>query len=872
MSGSSACGVFLRYLCLACVGVVALFGQATRSTAEQLITLRNGVTLRGVYIELPTLNHNSSSLGADGGIQSRPIWMVDDGLRRTYIHRRGMVNNEPVEVPDLGLRMEFPQPVPSGANEVGSLGQILGVSPLNEFGRRQMTVRGTDGSPTTIYQGLTELTSRFAKLEALKSDSPMRLDMRVATESIDTPALQRIFGKLLDQNDPDARLEEVRFFIEAERYGDARRELQAILQKFPEQQELRPQLTALVERQATQLFEQAQLRRESGQPALATAILEKFPLGRVGRVTRLRVEDELGKIRKLETQRDETVASLRKLVGELSQADQNALANIVDEIDQHLSPNTLSRLSDFIRLGGNDSIPVQQRVALAIAGWMLGSGSGEQNLVIVISEVEVRDLVAQYLAHPDPKVRAVLMQNLKVLEGASAQAIAKMLPLMPPPLATDQAIAIHRGIEDAKQESESPTFHVPVDAVADESVQGMYHVGPDQETFYADQAVDPMAVPDAAYLVQLPPEYDPLREYPCIVALHAAGAQAETQLNWWAGVSTQRFLRAEVAAKEKADSNQPREAGTQQDDAAATDPEAKTSPPQTMRLGHAAQNGFIVVAPRWTRGDQQDYEYTMREHDAVMRSVRGAMRRFSIDADRIFIGGHGAGGAAAWDIALSHPDIWAGMIAISAEPRKTLLHYNANAVYVPTYIVMGEKDGRPLKRNGAVYDDYMTYQHDAMVVMYRGRGKEFFYEESSRIFDWMKTPEHSRVKFPQDIEVVSMRQGDRFFWWLEWDKSLPDTVINPILWDEATRIKAAKVSATIGANNEIRISQAPATAFTVWLTPQLPLDFASQIAVRYRGQRRDFRFSVSGEFQTMLDDVRARADRKRPFWGRVAIP
>ncbi|TWT73190.1 alpha/beta hydrolase [Allorhodopirellula solitaria] len=859
-----------RAIGLAVAGMVVVLGQPQRCPAEQLITLRNGVTLQGIYIELPTLNHNSASLGADGGIQTRPIWMIDDGLRRTYVHRRGMVNNEPVEVPDLGLRMEFPQPIPQGANEVGALGQILGVTPLNEFGRRQMSVRGTDGSPTIIYQGLTELTSRYAKLEALKSDSPMQLDMRVATESIDTPALQRIFGRLLDQDDPDARLEEVRFFIEAERYGDARRELQAILQQFPEQQELKPQLTALVERQAMQLFEQAQLRRESGQPALASAILNNFPLGRVGRVTRLRVEDELGEIRKLQTQRDDAVANLRKLVDELAPADQNALAGVVDEIDQHLSPNTLSRLSDFIRLGENETIPVQRRVALAVAGWILGSGSGEQNLVIVISWVEVRDLVAKYLAHPDPEVRAVLMENLRVLEGASAEAIAKMLPLMPPPLASDQAIAIHRGAEAAEAESEASSFHVPVGAVADELVHGMYHIGPDEEAFEAAQAADPMAVPDAAYLVQLPPEYDPLREYPCIVALHAAGAPAETQLNWWAGVATERFLspvqddRADPAsaAVGAGDESEP---GDREAQGEMASPQSKA-----MRLGHAARNGFIVVTPRWTRGGQQSYEYTMREHDAVLRSVRGAMRRFSIDADRIFIGGHGAGGTAAWDIALSHPDIWAGMIAIGAEPRKTLLHYDVNAVYVPTYLVMGEKDGRPLKRNGAVYDDYMTYQHDAMVVMYRGRGKEFFYEESERIYDWMKTPEHRRADFPQEIDVVTMRQGDRFFWWLEWDESLPETVINPILWEEAKRIKAAKVDARIGANNEIQISQAPAIAFTIWLSPQMPLDFRSQIAVRYRGQRGNFRFT--GEFETMLEDVRSRADRKRPFWGRVKIP
>ncbi|EMI56169.1 peptidase-like protein, partial [Rhodopirellula sallentina SM41] len=466
---------------LSLLGILAV-GWAGSTSAEQLITLRNGLTIRGVYIERSTLNENSFSVGADGGIQTPKIWMVDDGLRRTYIHRRGMVNNEPVDIPDLGLRIEFPQPVAEGGDEVGSIGRILGVSPLNEYGRRQLTVRGTDGSPTILHQGLTELTSRYAKLDGLKAEKSIRLDMRVATESIDTPSLQRIFRRRMNQEDPNERLEAVRFFMEAERFGDARRELQVILKQFPEQEELRPQLTALVERQAMQLIEQAELRRESGQPQLAEAILKQFPLGRVGRVTRLRVQDALAEIAQLKTQRDETVAKLRKLVAGLPGADQTALAPIVDEIDQHLSANTLNRLSDFIRLGDIETTPARQRVALAIAGWILGSGSGEQNLMLTVSLIEVRDLVQQYLAHPDKAARAKILERLKRLEATRADYIAKLLPLIPPPLASKQAAVIH-GVETTDESDRS--FIVPVGAVADPQVQGMYHVGLDQAEFDA---------------------------------------------------------------------------------------------------------------------------------------------------------------------------------------------------------------------------------------------------------------------------------------------------------------------------------------------------------------------------------------------------
>ncbi|WP_231603045.1 alpha/beta hydrolase [Neorhodopirellula pilleata] len=816
--------------------------------AEKLIPLRNGLTLRGIYLEVATLNENAFSLGADGGLQNRPIWMVDDGLRRTYVHRRGMINAEPADVPDLGLRIEFVQPTPDGGDEVGSIGQILGVTPLNEYGRRQITVRGVDGTPTVLHQGLTELTARYAKLEGLKAERSIKLDMRIATESIDTPALMRIFRKRLDQSNPDQRLEMVRFFIESERYGDARRELQAILDQFPGEVELKPQLTALVERQAMQLIEQAQIRRESGQPQLARTILEKFPLDRVGRVTRLRVEDELSKIDQGTTQRNEIIDRLGKLVAGLPAAQSDALKDIVAEIDAKLTVDTLPRLSDFVRAGSNEAVPDHQRVALAVAGWILGNGSGETNLKLAMSLIEVRDLVQQYLAHPDQAARAQILEKLGPLEAARAENIAKLLPLIPPPLASEQAIEIDRNLNRQPDNApESPTINghpMPLGAVADDRIEGMFHVGAD-------------------YIVQLPPEYDPLRPYPCVVALHAAGAPAETQLNWWSGVATEQFLP--LGSKDQgnsAEAAQPEPA----------EPEVAPPPqPKAMRLGQSIRHGFIVVAPRWTRPGQRDYEYTGREHDAILSSVRSAMRRFSIDADRLFIAGHGAGGAAAWDVALSHPDLWAGMISISAEPQKTLTHYDPNAVHVPVYIVMGEKDGRPLKRNGAVYDDYMSYKHDAMVVMYRGRGKEFFYEESDRIFEWMSTPFHQRAKIPQELELVSMRAGDRFFWWLEWDESLPSAIMDPILWDENPRIAHADIKAVIGANNEVRISQGPAKAFTVWLTPQIPqLNFSEPIAIRYGTRRNDFRFD--GEFATMLEDVRTRADRTRPFWGKVSVP
>ena len=58
------------------------------------------------------------------------------------------------------------QPIPLGGKVVAGLGNAIGVSPFNEFGRRilQYVVQM---APFRLF-GITELNSRYAKLLALK--------------------------------------------------------------------------------------------------------------------------------------------------------------------------------------------------------------------------------------------------------------------------------------------------------------------------------------------------------------------------------------------------------------------------------------------------------------------------------------------------------------------------------------------------------------------------------------------------------------------------------------------------------------------------------------------------------------------------------
>ena len=222
--------------------------------------------------------------------------------------------------------------------------------------------------------------------------------------------------------------------------------------------------------------------------------------------------------------------------------------------------------------------------------------------------------------------------------------------------------------------------------------------------------------------MQLPPEYDPYRRYPAIVTLHGAGTTPEHQIDWWAGAHG----------------------------------------PDGTRLGQATRHGYIVIAPRWGKEHQFQYGYTAAEHAAVLNSLRDACKRFSIDTDRVFLSGHSMGGDAAWDIGLSHPDLWAGVIPIVAVADKYCAHYWPNARDLPLYFVCGELDGNKMVKNSPELDRYLTkIGYNATVVEYLGRGHENFSDEILNLFDWMSR--YRRNFFPRRIRDGQHAQLGQLF-------------------------------------------------------------------------------------------------------------
>jgi len=758
---------------------------AASGRADQ-VTLRDGRVLEGRFAVLPSVAVDPAKATQPSPITN--ILVCDDELTRTMVAKRQVARTEESPV-DLGVeRIRIPQPVPEKGRRVIGIGAALRATPFDEFGRRILAL-DTAGGRVDVVQGITEITPRWTRIEGIVTEQPILLDMRVATSTLPRDVLRRVIEQHIDRTNPDERLRVVRLLIQGERYEEARRELEGVLADFPTLSGLDDQRRRLAEFTARQILAELALRGRSGQDRLAMRLLESFPTDNLGSETLEAIREARERYRERLQQARDLVARLEKLLAGIEdEGSRRAAGEALAEIREQLSFATVERLATFDQLAADAGRPADRLLAVAIGGWLQGVGAGTENLKLSLSALRLRGLIRDYLRTADAAARDALFTRMgeeEAFEPATVAAIAAhMRPPLDPPAAS------------------SPGLH-------ELTVTGL---GDDDK---------------AACLVQLPPEYDPLRRYPAIVALHAGGMTPLSQVEWWAGMPGQDGIRA----------------------------------------GQATRHGMIVIAPAWARADQAGYEFSAREHAVVLGAVREACRRFSIDSDRVFLAGHAQGGNAAWDVALAHPDMWAGMVGISATADKYVRFYWKNAAAVPLYLVGGELDGGTLKRNAVDLDEYFERGFDVTYVEYRGRGHEHFADEQLRIFDWLGR--RKRAFFPAQIEAVSMRPWDRFFWWLEYDDPPAKTLVLPAQWPPPKGTVAFEVDAkaqTVKPGNVIRV-QCGARNVRVWLAPEF-IDFALPTSVTVAGERV-FAGRVNPDLRVMLEDLRLRADRQHPFWAVV---
>lgn len=783
-------------VCAVFVGAMLVGGAPVRMATAETVTMRSGMQFEGVAVEISGIAENPlKPMDAAGPVAVKKIVMIDDDLRRVFVPQRQIAAVAPSETGSRE-RITIEQRVARDGRRVASVGVILRTTSWDEWGRRILTMSGGKQGRIDLIQGITEITPVYTKVEGLMGAGSLALDMRIRTSTLPRETLSRILLRHIDVKNPDDRLKIVRLYIQSERYKDAREELERVLKDFPELTELESQVKSLYQLNARRLIREIELRRDAGQHQLVHSMLAHFPSEGVAGETLLRVRDLLGEYEQRIKQRETVIANLAVHLEALEDAELKAeIAAVVEEIGAELNINNLERMADYLRLADDEKLAVEQRLALAISGWMLGNGAGIDNLAVASSLPEVRKLVRQYLASTGQHERDDALQQLGKLEGGTPNYLAPLLAHLTP---------------DTGELSE------PV-----QGIPGLYELSTPGLT----------GQEDFRYLIQLPPEYDPYRRYPCVMTLHASGTDPLKQIEWWAG---------------------------------------GYSPAENLRLGQATRRGYIVIAPYWMRPHQAAYEYSAREHAAVLMTLRDACRRFSIDTDRVFLTGHSMGGDAAWDLGLAHPDLWAGVIPIVASAGKYVSRYWENASLVPWYFIFGELDGSRVMDNAMDLDRYLKRSSggfDVTVVEYRGRGHEHFVDEIQEIFDWMGLAAHRRQFFPKQFEAVTLRPWDNFFWWIEAHEFPDRAMVLPLSWPDPKANPATISGEIVPANNRV-VAKANAARTVVLLSPEL-VDFSRPIRVEIDG--RDVREEIQPTAAVILEDVRSRGDRYHPFWARVEL-
>jgi hypothetical protein len=157
-------------------------------------------------------------------------------------------------------------------------------------------------------------------------------------------------------------------------------------------------------------------------------------------------------------------------------------------------------------------------------------------------------------------------------------------------------------------------------------------------------------------------------------------------------------------------------------------------------------------------------------------------------------------------------------------------------------------------------------QTDITIVELLGRGYEPFGDESQRIFDWMSRRKRT---IPKEIDCVSMRPWDNFFWWLEAEGLPAKSMVAPGAWPPTRGTRAAPIEGKRLATNKVTV-KLQADKVTVWLSPDL-VDFGQQLVVEVNNRAISPRDRmVRPDVGVLLEDVRTRADRQHPFWAKLS--
>lgn len=350
--------------------------------------------------------------------------------------------------------------------------------------------------------------------------------------------------------------------------------------------------------------------------------------------------------------------------------------------------------------------------------------------------------------------------------------------------------------------------------------------------------------PAVNYVLQLPPEYHQGRSYPVLIVLHNGNEKAYDMVKRWSEA--------------------------------------------------AAENGYILAAPLWQQKSfNPGYGYTEREQNTVLLTLRDLRRRFNIDSDRVFLFGLGHGGNMAWDVGLSHPDLFAGVLPMSGCPELFAERYWRNGQYLPFYVVIGDRAGDVYRRTRGLFENWLNRgyplpenakiqgRYSSLCIQYKGRGVEWFAGEVPNMIDWMRKKKRA---FPLreagtdghrtggGNEFQTMRHTDNCFYWIS-TSAINDRCVNSGS-DWQNKVVPATLTARADYDsNEIYAGTVGVKQLTFWFARnsqgQSTINFDKPLTVYINLKPYLIKRTIAPSLAVLLEDLYQRNDRQRLFLAKI---
>jgi predicted esterase len=821
-----------RVLCPVCVAALVLTGLpsvllAAPKNPKVLIIFKDGFTLRGEIKQEYTVIDDPS-----GQVVRAPkpgnLIILDDEARRMIFSHKQVLDPSPEPPGQTSKEIRLQSLITRYDRFKLQPGHYGKITPFNQKWDRELTLDLSAGGYMRIAQHLSILTPHFLRIAARRYE----WNAHYLTGEWDPDLIRQLLYwnpelKLTGgPKDVAKRFKVFHFMVQAGWYDRALNELDLLVKEFPDERsrvdQARDDVKKILAAQLVDFMEEGNKtgRHEWVQRSLASVPRKDMDEGLQARLRSLDATYETA---------NKNVALVRRFLEELpprigdselrelfTTASTALLAELgIDTVGRLEVFQKMAELAERNKQGAQSP---EQLMALAVSGWLLGNNLAETKVDSAARLWRARQFVFGYVRNHDPVARERLGADFQKRSNVAPDELAQVIRTLPPAepyegTAAPRELAL-LGTLPLPQAALSWALTVIQNALLPTSLQFEVNL---PWTYRKG----------TKYRVQLPPEYHRGRDYPVLFALHDGGESPDIMLQRWG------------------------------------------------RL--AAQHGYLLVAPQWEHGLNHVYSYTEEEQAAVVNVLRDLCRQFDIDTDRVFVTGKGEGGTMAYDVGLSHPDLFAGILPMGGRPRYFARVYRNNAQNLPFYVVDGDLDGDASKENRAQFEYWVPRGYPVLWIEYKGRGIEWFDGELPYMFDWMGRKKRATA-FPLlgksggglfGEEYQCLRPTDNRFYWLS-GEDLSDRHNN-----DRYRWKASMMPATLqaqmGAGNQLNITASGFRKVAVWLGPGM-IDFDKPVKIQVNLQLRWANRKITPSIETLLEDFYRRGDPRRLTVAKVEVP